>query len=182
MFARLPFAPVTPEFGSPKFGSPEGKQLANPAMFEKLKEVEKRFEELNALLCDPRVIADMERFKKYGKEQSEISELVDVYRAHVKTKNLFDGNRSLIDDGEDAELTAIAKEENEELTKKLAKLEERLKKLLLPRDPDDSKNVIQYVFAFRGQQGFQAGADEHQLFGVRRVQGGNSLRRRQGRI
>ena len=119
-------------------------------MFEKLKEVEKRFEELNALLCDPRVIADTERLKKYGKEQSDISELVDVYRAHVKIKKLFNDNRSLIDDGEDAELTAIAKEENEQLTKKLAELEERLKKLLLPKDPDDSKNVILEIRAGTG--------------------------------
>lgn len=119
-------------------------------MFEKLKEVEKRFEELNALLCDPKVIADPEKLKKYGKEQSDISELVNIYREHVKIKKLFDDNRSLIDDGEDAELTAIAKEENELLTKKLAELQERLKKLLLPKDPDDSKNVILEIRAGTG--------------------------------
>ena len=126
-------------------------------MFEKLKEVEKRFEKLNALLCDPKVIADPELLKKYGKEQSTISELVDVYRQHVKIDKLYKDNRSLIDEGGDAELTALAKEENELLDKKLAELEGHLKKLLLPKDPDDSKNIILEIRA-------GTGGDEAALF------------------
>lgn len=119
-------------------------------MFEKLEGVEKRFEALNRLLCDPQVIASVELLKKYGKEQASISELVALYREYVSaTKQMVD-NRSLIDEASDPDLSELAEDENKELGVRIESLENRLKKLLVPTDPDDHKNIILEIRAGTG--------------------------------
>jgi peptide chain release factor 1 len=133
-------------------------------MFEKLKEVEKRFEELNAFLCDPEVISNPELLKKYGKEQSEISELVEVYRKYDRIKKLFEDNRSLIDEGDEPELAGLARVENRELETELAGLEKRLEMLLIPKDPDDSRNIILEIRA--GTGGEEAALFTSELFNM----------------
>ena len=133
-------------------------------MFEKLKEVEKRFEELNRLLCDPQIIANPEKLKNYGKEQSDISARVTAYREYVKAQKQFEDNQSLIGDGDEPELAAMAKEENESLKIKLKEIEERLKKLLLPKDPNDSKNIILEIRA--GTGGEEASLFTSELFNM----------------
>ena len=133
-------------------------------MFEKLKEVEKRFEELNRLLCDPQVIANPERLKNYGKEQSDISARVTAYREYVTVQKQFEDNQSLIGDGDEPELADMAKEENESLKVKLKEIEERLKKLLLPKDPADSKNIILEIRA--GTGGEEASLFTSELFNM----------------
>jgi len=128
-------------------------------MFDKLKRIEKRFEEINALLCDPAVIADKDRLKILGREQSEIQDIVYAFREYEKIKQNLDGNLSLIADDSDPELAEMAEEENIELKKKLAGLDAKLKLLLVPKDLDDMKNAIVEIRA-------GTGGDEAALFAL----------------
>jgi peptide chain release factor 1 len=128
-------------------------------MFDKLKRIEKRFEEINALLCDPAVIADKDRLKTLGREQSEIQDIVYAFREYEKIKQNLDGNLSLIADDSDPELAEMAEDENIELKKKLAEIDAKLKLLLVPKDPDDMKNAIVEIRA-------GTGGDEAALFAL----------------
>ncbi len=119
-------------------------------MFEKLKDIEKRYQEISELLCKPEVISDQERFKSLGKEQSNLHELVAVYGKYQKAKDAFDENLSIINDGSDPELCELAREENDELKEKIDRLEEELKVLLIPKDPDDEKSSIIEIRAGTG--------------------------------
>ncbi len=119
-------------------------------MFDKLKRIEKRFEEINELLCRPAVIADKDSLKKLGREQSEIQDIVFAFREYEKIKQELEGNLSLIEDDSDPELAEMAEEENIGLKKKLAELNAKLKFLLVPKDPDEMKNAILEIRAGTG--------------------------------
>ncbi len=119
-------------------------------MFEKLEAVENRFEELNALLCDPEVIADQAKFQQYSKEHFEKADVIEGYRQYKKICNEIEGNQSIIDSGADPELAELAELELGELQAKQQELSQTLKTLLLPKDPKDSKNVILEIRAGTG--------------------------------
>lgn len=126
-------------------------------MYERLQALENRYDELNALLSDPDVIADPKKLKEYSKEQSDLEETVQVYREYKRVKDELDDAKSMLDDKLDDEMHEMVKMEIVELEEKEETLTERLKVLLLPKDPNDDKNVIVEI---RGA----AGGDEAALF------------------
>ncbi|WP_026691603.1 peptide chain release factor 1 [Alteribacter aurantiacus] len=126
-------------------------------MFERLQAVEERYERLNELLMDPDVISDTNKLREYSKEQSDIEDTVQTYREYKEVKSQYDDAREMLNDSLDDEMYEMVKMEMDELSHRIPPLEERLRILLLPKDPNDDKNVIVEV---RGA----AGGDEAALF------------------
>ncbi|GAK07017.1 LOW QUALITY PROTEIN: peptide chain release factor 1 [Geomicrobium sp. JCM 19038] len=127
-------------------------------MLEKLQTVEDRYEQLNAWLSDPEVISDTNKLREYSKEQSNIEETVQAYREYKTTSSeLSDAKVMLNEEDLDADMLEMVKMEIEELQERKVEIEERLKILLIPKDPNDDKNVI---IEIRGA----AGGDEAALF------------------
>jgi peptide chain release factor 1 len=118
-------------------------------MFEKLKGVEKRFSEIEELLSDPDIIKDREAYKKYVREHAELNKVVTVFRTYSQVLEDLDESSELLADG-DSEIKDLAKEEIASLTHKKESLEKDLKKLLVPRDPNDERNVIIEIRAGTG--------------------------------
>lgn len=110
-------------------------------MFHKLDEVEAHFVELEDRLNSPEIASNPAQFQKLSKERSQYAELVEVYREYKVAKSNFAANEVMIRE-ESGELKAMAEEENKELAEKLKKLEHQLKVLLLPKDPNDDKNIM----------------------------------------
>lgn len=126
-------------------------------MFDRLEDILIRYEELMAELSEPGVADDPARFKKLMKEQSELLPLVEAYKAYKKNKQDIEDALLMIDEEQDEELKEMAREELADAKGKTGELEERLKILLLPKDPNDDKNVIVEIRA-------GAGGDEAALF------------------
>ncbi|WP_332692039.1 peptide chain release factor 1 [Halalkalibacter lacteus] len=126
-------------------------------MLERLQSVEDRYDRLNELLSDPDVINDTKKLREYSKEQSDIQETVQTYREYKEVNGQHKDARAMLDEKLDDEMYAMVKEEIEELADQKEKLEAKLRILLLPKDPNDDKNVIVEI---RGA----AGGDEAQLF------------------
>ena len=110
-------------------------------MFDKLKQVEERFVELDRMLSDPEVIARRSEFQKFAKEHSDIAELVQSYRRYVKIEAELEDNKKLLEE-KDPEMRAMAREEIARLDGEKTVLAERMKVLLLPKDPNDDKNIL----------------------------------------
>ena len=114
-------------------------RVTSMSMFDKLAEVEARYGVLETQLADPEVLAKQQTFQKLAKERSDIAEIVDAYRAAYKrTTDALAENSPLLRES-DAELRGMAREEEARLTAERTTLEERLKLLLLPKDPNDEK-------------------------------------------
>lgn len=126
-------------------------------MFDKLEDLLRRFEELQNELSDPGVVNDQERFRKLMKEQNDLNDVVMEYKRYKKTKQDIEESLALLDEESDEELRELAKMELSEGKDRLAKCEQNLKILLLPKDPNDGKNVIVEIRA-------GAGGDEAALF------------------
>ncbi|EIT83853.1 peptide chain release factor 1 [Fictibacillus macauensis ZFHKF-1] len=126
-------------------------------MLERLAAIEVRYNKLNDLLSDPEVISDTNKLREYSKEQSSLQDTVAVYREYKEAKEGLDEAKLMLEDKLDAEMTAMVKEEIAELEEKMEDFTQQLKILLLPKDPNDDKNVIVEV---RGA----AGGDEAALF------------------
>ncbi|WP_212956014.1 MULTISPECIES: peptide chain release factor 1 [Bacillus] len=126
-------------------------------MLDRLQAVENRYEKLNELLSDPEVISDTNKLREYSKEQSDIQETVEVYREYKDVREQLKDAKAMLEDKLDAEMREMVKEEVSELESQDKTLSERLKILLVPKDPNDDKNVIVEV---RGA----AGGDEAALF------------------
>ena len=126
-------------------------------MFDKLNEVEARFQELERLLADPEVTADYEKVVALSKERASLQAIVDEYRVYKTQIEELKGAREMRDMEDDAELREMAKEEVAELEQSSDALAEKLKVMLLPKDPRDEKNVIMEIRA-------GAGGDEAALF------------------
>ena len=123
-------------------------------MFQKLEAVEKRFDELNEKISDPEVIAKQDEWKALMKEHANLIDVVEKYREYKKAKNDFEEAKQMVSDPDLKELAEI---EMEDLREKIPQLEEELKILLIPKDPDDDKNIICEIRA-------GAGGDEAALF------------------
>ena len=108
-------------------------------MFDKLENVEKRYEELNAKISDPEVIANQNEWKKLMKEHADIEEIVEKYREYKKIVQSIDELKEMLNDKEMHDLAQMELDENKE---KLPKIEEELKLLLVPKDHNDNNNVI----------------------------------------
>lgn len=126
-------------------------------MFEKLNFIEEKFEDLSQKIADPEVISDQPRWQKYIKEHASIKPIVDKYREYKEVKSGIEEAKEILRESKDEELREMAKMELEELEDKVEPLEEELKVLLLPKDPNDEKNVIVEIRA-------GAGGDEAGLF------------------
>ena len=123
-------------------------------MFQKLDAVEKRYEELTKKIADPEVIANTSVWTEYMKEHAEMEEVVLKYKEYKKVKQALAEAEEML---KDPEMKELAEEEVREDREKLPKLEEELKLLLIPKDPDDNKNIICEIRA-------GAGGEEAALF------------------
>ncbi|MGM0418951.1 MAG: peptide chain release factor 1 [Thermodesulfobacteriota bacterium] len=130
-------------------------------MYEKLEGVEDRFEKLEQLMSDPAVINDREAYQKYMLEHAEITPLVEKYREYKEVLNEIQEHKELLKDS-DPEMSELAAEELPELDELKEKKEEELKYLLIPKDPNDSKDVILEIRA--GTGGDEAGLFAADLF------------------
>ena len=126
-------------------------------MFEKLSFLEERYEELSIKVSDPAVIADQETWRVLCKEQSDITPIVEKYKEYKTAKINMEEARLLLDDKLDKDFREMVQKEMEDEREKMTQIEEELKVLLLPKDPNDEKNVIVEI---RGG----AGGDEAALF------------------
>ena len=127
-------------------------------MLDKLAQVEQRFEEINEKLCQPDVVSDMELYKKYMQEIKHLTPVVEKFREHKKALADIEGAQEMLEDSSlDTELREMAAEELEAAKEQAEITQQELKVLLLPRDPNDDKNVIVEI---RGG----AGGDEASLF------------------
>ena len=118
-------------------------------MFDKLDEVVRRFEELTEQLQDQSVYSDPQKLQQVTRERKSLQEVVDTYREYRKVESEIEGSKQLID-GDDRELAALAEEELTGLEERLPDLKERLKLLLVPKDPLDEKNILLEIRAGTG--------------------------------
>lgn len=126
-------------------------------MFDKLEDLVSRFEEIINELNEPDVVNDQNRFRRLTKEQSDLAPIVEAYKEYKSAKNGIEESLSILDEETDEDMRELAKEELSDCKAKVEELEEKLKILLLPKDPNDEKNVIVEI---RGG----AGGDEAALF------------------
>ncbi|UCF90154.1 MAG: peptide chain release factor 1 [Desulfobacterales bacterium] len=130
-------------------------------MFEQLEGVEKRFLEVEKALGDPEIVNNRETYQKYVREHAELTKIVAVYRSYRKTVQNLDESMELLKDG-DPEIKDLARAEIESLTLEKEKLEDELKRQLIPKDPNDAKNVILEIRA--GTGGEEAALFANDLF------------------
>ena len=123
-------------------------------MFNKLKGVEDRFGQLEALLSDPEVLKDRAAYQKYAREHAELAEIVDTFRTYQQIDQELDESLELLRD-HDPEIKNLAKEEIDRLEGEKERLQDELKQLLIPKDPLDQKNVLLEIRA--GTGGDEAG-------------------------
>ncbi|MCD7708500.1 MAG: peptide chain release factor 1 [Clostridiales bacterium] len=126
-------------------------------MFDRLDDLLRHYEELMGMLSEPDVANDPERFKKLMKEQSDLTPLVEAYKQYCKAKQDVEDALAMLDEETDDEMRELAKEELNSSKAKVEELEKKLKILLLPKDPNDDKNVIVEIRA-------GAGGEEAALF------------------
>lgn len=126
-------------------------------MYDQLQAIEDRYEELGELLSDPEVIADTKRFMALSKEEANTRETVETYRRYKQVVQGISDAEEMLAENLDPEMTELAKEELADLKKEKEELEAKIKILLLPKDPNDDKNIIMEI---RGA----AGGDEAALF------------------
>ncbi len=126
-------------------------------MFDRLESILLRYQDVLNELSEPEVIQDQERYRKRMKEQTELGVIVEKYKEYKKTKETIEESLLILEEESDAELKELAKEELGESKDKLERIEKELRVLLLPKDPNDDKNVIVEIRA-------GAGGDEAALF------------------
>ena len=126
-------------------------------MFERLQVVEDRYDQLNELLSDPEIVSDIAKLRDYSKEQASLQETVDVYREYKRILEERDSAKSLLDEPLENDMKELVKLEISELEESIEPIEEQLRLLLIPKNPNDDKNVIMEI---RGA----AGGDEAALF------------------
>ena len=131
-------------------------------MFEKLDEVERRYETLYHLLGQPEIIGKQEELQKAAKEYPDLGKVVNLYRKFKKLDGEISESRHLLDTEEDEEMKRLAKEEVSRLLEEKARVEEDLKLSLLPKDPNDDKNILMEIRA--GTGGDEAGLFAADLF------------------
>lgn len=126
-------------------------------MFDKLEDLLIRFEEIMGALGEPDVTNNQERFRKLMKEQSDLTPIVEAYKEYKKTKQDVEDSLVMLDEESDDDMREMLKEELNAGKKRIEELEQQMKILLLPKDPNDDKNVIVEIRA-------GAGGDEAALF------------------
>jgi len=130
------------------------------AMFERLDQIEARYEELTSALASPDIMNDSSKYQKTAKAHAEISEVVEKYREFKDLRKGIAESRAMLADEKDPEMRAYAEEELASLEARVGGVEEDLKVLLLPKDPNDDKNIILEIRAGTGGDEATLFADE----------------------
>ncbi len=125
-------------------------------MFERLEQIEARFQDLAAQMADPEVLSDHEKYQKIAKQHRDLEAVVDKFREYRQVRSGIADARAMLNES-DAEIRAMAQEELTSLEEREPRIEEELKLLLLPKDPNDEKNVVLEIRA-------GTGGDEASLF------------------
>ncbi len=131
--------------------------MTNLTLFEKLDQIESRYEELTAQLSSPQVLGDSARYQKLARTHAELSPIVEKYRQWKNIEKGLQEIQQMLMESEDAEIKQLAHEEERQLSERREKVEVELKRLLLPKDPNDERNVILEIRA-------GTGGDEAALF------------------
>ncbi len=126
-------------------------------MFDRLEDLLTRFEEILGELHEPTVTNNQERFRKLMKEQSDLTPIVEAYKEYKKCRQDIEDSLAMLEEENDEEMREMIKETLAESRKRTEELEQELKILLLPKDPNDDKNIILEIRA-------GAGGDEAALF------------------
>lgn len=126
-------------------------------LLEKLEGVAKRFEEVGVLITQPDIVGDMKRYIKLNKEYKELKKIYDAYIDYKNVVNNIDSTKQILDEEKDMELREMAKEELDMLINRKKEMDEEIKFLLLPSDPEDDKNAVVELRA-------GAGGDEASIF------------------
>lgn len=127
------------------------------SLLEKLESIKDRWKEVSQLIVDPEIIADMNRYVKLNKEYSDLSEIVEAYKEYQDILNNIKSSEELLSTEKDEEFREMAKMELEDLKSRKEPLESKIKYMLIPKDPEDDKNVIVEIRA-------GAGGDEASIF------------------
>jgi len=141
---------------SPKSGERVG-HPKKAIMFERLDQIESKYEELTQAIASPEIISDSSKYQKTAKAHSELSLVVEKYREYKDLKRGIAESKAVLDDEPDPDMRAYAQEELERLEGRVGQVEQDLKVLLLPKDPNDEKNVVLEIRA-------GTGGDEASLF------------------
>src|SRR5699024_10869643 len=134
-----------------------GEEIRSHKMLDQIQSLEDRYNQLNEWLSDPDIISDPKKLRDYSKEQSDLEESVTTYREYKQAKSELKDAEGMLEDNLDDDMTEMVQLEISELQNQIEELEEALKVLLLPKDPNDDKNVIMEIRA-------AAGGDEAALF------------------
>ncbi len=132
---------------------------------EKLKGINEKFDKINVQLSDPNIMSDQVKYISLSKERTQLTGIVEAYKKYDTVLRNIEGNQEIINTSNDKELTEIAESELHDLKEKAVQLEEEIKILLIPKDPDDDKNVIVEIRA--GTGGEEAGlfaADLYRMY------------------
>ena len=119
-------------------------------MFDRLEDLLISYEELMSELSEPDVANNPERFRKLMKEQSDLTPIVEAYKEYKQCKQNIEDSLAMLDEETDEEMKELAKEELNDSKARVEELEQKLKILLLPKDPNDDKNVIVEISAGAG--------------------------------
>lgn len=126
-------------------------------MFDKLEKVKERYNEIAELLNKPETVNDQKEFRRLSKEYSDLTDIVNAYEEYMKVKHELEENKKLLYETNDADMKELAAAEQESLQQRFDKLEADIKELLVPKDPNDSKNAMLEIRA-------GTGGDEAALF------------------
>lgn len=129
-------------------------------MFDRLESILDRYTQLSNWLCDPEIVSDPEKLKKFSKEQSDLTETVEAYKAYKEAQERLVEAKEMLQEKLDDEMRDFVKGEIDELSANIEDLENQLQILLLPKDPNDDKNVFLEIRA-------AAGGEEAALFAAR---------------
>ncbi|MEO6882982.1 MAG: peptide chain release factor 1 [Bacteroidia bacterium] len=119
-------------------------------MLDKLEAIKKRWEEVELKLSDPKSMSDMKLFTKLNKEYKELSEIVDAYHLYKNTVQNIEFNKEILAKEKDEEMKEMAKMDLDELLPKKEKMEEQIRNMLIPKDPEDAKNAVMEIRAGTG--------------------------------
>lgn len=119
-------------------------------MLDKLEAIKRRWEEVEQKLSDPKVIGDMKEFKKFNKEYKDLTEVVNAYHDYKNVVENIEFNKGILVNEKDEELKEMAKMDLEELSQKKDKMEDNIRQLLIPKDPEDAKDCVLEIRAGTG--------------------------------
>jgi peptide chain release factor 1 len=124
--------------------------MSDQSLLNKLEQISYKYDEIAKQMVDPDIISDMKRYVSLNREYKELSEIVKVYHSYKDVLNNIDNAKLIIQTEKDLEFKEMAREELEDFQKTKLDLDEKLKWLLIPKDPDDNKNVIMEIRAGTG--------------------------------